>query len=289
MPLYHHIFTVLLTLIWGVNFVVVKYMVADIPPLTLLTLRLGLVVLFLLPFLRQVPENFAKFYIIATLLTVCHFAFMILALAFGMDASVAAMLDQLRVPFAALASFIFFSERLTKTAVLGMIIAIFGTYFILGSPSFAGNFLSFWLVMGSTVAWAFYNVLAKKDGHLGIFPFIAWSSLIGMPQLAVLAGVFEHAQWQHISVTWHHGLLFLYMVFAVSIVGHGGWYYLVRRYQVNLLAPYTLLIPVFGVTASILLLGESLNWYMIIGGLLTIAGTAMVVLFAERRNNLGHA
>ena len=51
------------------------------------------------------------------------------------------------------------------------------------------------------------------------------------------------------------------MGIIVSIVGHGLWYRLVPKYRTNQTMPFTLLIPVFGVSFGIVL-GETLTWLM---------------------------
>ena len=71
---------------------------------------------------------------------------------------------------------------------------------------------------------------------------------------------------------------------VVSIVGHGLWYLLVPKYQTNQTMPFTLLIPVFGVSMGALILGEDITWHILAGGLVTIAGVAIVLLRKPDRN-----
>ena len=74
----------------------------------------------------------------------------------------------------------------------------------------------------------------------------------------------------------------LHMGIIVSIVGHGLWYRLVPKYRTNQTMPFTLLIPVFGVSFGIVLLGETLTWLIFAGGLVTLAGVAIV--YSGNRN-----
>jgi O-acetylserine/cysteine efflux transporter len=102
--------------------------------------------------------------------------------------------------------------------------------------------------------------------------------------MALMSYIFETGQIDAIenasSGTW---LAIAHMGIIVSIVGHGLWYELVPKYQTNQTMPFTLLIPVFGVGMGIVLLGETLNWHLIAGGVVTIGGVAIIVFRGSSR------
>ena len=60
------------------------------------------------------------------------------------------------------------------------------------------------------------------------------------------------------------------------------WYGLLRRYRVDQVTPFAFLMPLFGVTASALLLGETLSLGQLAGGVIIMAGLAVVVLARQR-------
>ena len=70
----------------------------------------------------------------------------------------------------------------------------------------------------------------------------------------------------------------LYMGLIASVFGQSLWYRLLPRYETNQVMPYTLLVPVLGIVFGILFLDESLNWRLVLGGLITIAGVGIIVL-----------
>ena len=51
-----------------------------------------------------------------------------------------------------------------------------------------------------------------------------------------------------------------------------------RRYDINQVIPFTLLVPIFGVAGGVLFLGEVLTLSLMVGGCLTVAGVAIIVL-----------
>ena len=74
-----------------------------------------------------------------------------------------------------------------------------------------------------------------------------------------------------------------YMIVFVTIIGYGFWYRMAQLYPVNQTMAHTLQVPVWGVLSSVVLLGERLTWSMVAGGLLTLAGVAIIVLWRAPR------
>ena len=76
------------------------------------------------------------------------------------------------------------------------------------------------------------------------------------------------AQWSGIA----------YTALLSSLVAHAGFYYMLQRYEVSKISPFTLLSPLFTVIFSVVLLGEELTWRIIIGGAITLAGVLIISL-----------
>jgi O-acetylserine/cysteine efflux transporter len=66
------------------------------------------------------------------------------------------------------------------------------------------------------------------------------------------------------------------MALGASITAYGLWYYLIGKYEVNRIVPMTLLSPVLAVGFAVLILDEPLTLRVVLGGLLTLAGVAMI-------------
>ena len=62
-----------------------------------------------------------------------------------------------------------------------------------------------------------------------------------------------------------------------SLFAHTAYFALVHRYSVTSVAPITVLGPVFSVAFAILLLGDVLDWRMIVGGVMTLTGVAVII------------
>ena len=124
--------TLLVAVTWGLNFVIAKLGVAEMPPIFLVTLRFALVAALLVPFVRFPRGRFVPLLVLAMTLGTLHFSLMFSALN-SIDASVAAVAIQTQVPFAAILSAILFKDPPGWRRVLGMVVAIGGVALLAGA------------------------------------------------------------------------------------------------------------------------------------------------------------
>lgn len=266
-------------LIWGFNFTASKYAVGYFPTFFLLSVRLLLVSVILLPFIKKPQMPFIKLFSIATMLTVVHFGCMFAALENGLNSSVAAVVDQTRVPIAVLMGYLFLNESIDKKIILGIAIAIAGTLTIIGTPNIVHNYPAFFMLLGSSLAWAFYNIQIKNLPEIDVLSFVGWASVIGAPQMMIVSYFYEGNNIGLLmSAPMMPLLSLLYIAIGASLLAHGSWYYLLKIYPVSQVVPYTLLIPFFAIIMGAVIMNEYIGWQVAVGGILTIVGVAVVVL-----------
>jgi O-acetylserine/cysteine efflux transporter len=283
MKLPHVFLAIAVSLIWGINFVAAKAAVGYFPSFFFLAVRLTIVSVLLLPFIKKPEIPFRTLLTISITLTVLHFGFMYVALEHGLDSSVAVVIDQLRVPFAVTLGYFLFGEEVGKRGVMGIVVALLGTFVIVGTPNITHNYSAFWLLVGCSAAWAVYNIQVKSLGQMDPISFIGWVSILGTPQLYLLSFVLEGNKFPLLLSAPPIAIAsLLYVAIGATIIAHGCWYYLLRIYPVNKVVPYSLLIPVFGMLSGILMLNEDITWQVIVGGILTIIGVSIVVIRAPK-------
>jgi O-acetylserine/cysteine efflux transporter len=89
----------------------------------------------------------------------------------------------------------------------------------------------------------------------------------------------EGPQWDTLgAVTWQSWGALLYQAIVIAIFSYMIWYYMMRRYPVNQIMPFTLLLPAIGVAAGAILLDEPISLQIVLGGLATVAGVGIIVL-----------
>jgi O-acetylserine/cysteine efflux transporter len=102
-----------------------------------------------------------------------------------------------------------------------------------------------------------------------------WSSLV--PPLPLLTLSFLTERGQAVSFTAGGVLALLYVVVLSTFVGFGAWAWLLGRHQASSVAPFTLLVPVVGIAAAWLALGETPSVSEVAGATVVLGGLALTV------------
>jgi O-acetylserine/cysteine efflux transporter len=268
----------LVMVVWGVNFVVAKVGMTEFPPMMIIGLRFAVAAALLLPFAPLPPRRLTALLALAFMLGPVHFSMMYLGIR-GTDASLAAVLGQLHVPFAALLAFLLLGDRMSPAHAVGILIAFAGAALIAGAPKDSSELVSVLLIIAGTFSWAVTNIQVKKMGGADPVAITAWSAALGVPMMALLSLLFER---DHLTTLreagWRGWGSVVFMGGLVSALGYVVWYRLLSRYPVSLVSPFALLVPIFGVIAGVLWLSESLSWADWLGSALTVGGLAVIVL-----------
>jgi O-acetylserine/cysteine efflux transporter len=269
--------TLAVMLIWGLNFIVAKWGLAEFPPLLMMGLRFGLVALLLCPWNRLSPRLLVHVLPLSLTLGSVHFSLMFGGLA-RIDAALAALLVPVQVPIAAALAALVFRERITVRLALGLVIAFVGTALIAGEPR-ASDPVPVAMILGASLVWAIANMQLKFVAGADPYALTGWIAFFAAPQLLALSLLFEHEHWRVlVEASWRGWASTVYQAVAVAILSYAIWYRLIRIYPVNQLMPFTLLAPVIAVAGAALLLGEDLSLRLVVGGLATMAGVAVTVV-----------
>lgn len=269
--------------VWGLNIVVTRWVVFDasVPPIFFAALRFLGVAVLLVPFLRPVPKNIRTLFLISFFIGSGHFALLFVGLA-NSAASAAAVVGQLGVPFSTLMSMAFLGETIGWRRGLGIMLAFAGVLLIAVDP---GSFtVSFGLIyiLGSAFIGSVGGILMKRMAPIPALQMQAWIGLFSFAPLFAVSAFLETGQW---SAYTGGGLwVFVATIFAVvgvSIFGHGGFYQLIKKYDISLLSPLTLMTPIWGVVLSIVILREPITAQLVLGSIISLGG---VFVIAVRRN-----
>jgi O-acetylserine/cysteine efflux transporter len=269
------LFAFLAVLGWGINFVVMKVGVHEIPPLLLLGLRFALVAVIVVPFVARPKGKLGLIALLALLLGAGNFGLLFIAMK-TLDAASASITIQLSVPFSAIIAAVCYKETLGWLGVLGMALAYGGVALLSGEPQHPDPF-AVALVVLSAASWALSNVVVKKIGDVDPLTLNGWMALAATPQLLLLSAVFEHDQWDSLrAASWIGWSALAYTVLVHSLLVYTLWYKLIARYPLNRVVPFSLMVPVVGIAAGVLMLGEPLGWHRVVGGALTVLGVAVI-------------
>ncbi len=273
----------LVVTVWGGNFVAMRTGVLDLPPYMTLGCRMVIASAVLVWFLKSPKGQWGALLLISFTMSTLHFGLGLVGVQ-HVQAGTGAIAMQSSVPFAAIIAWLVYRETFGWQRFWGMIISFAGIMIIAGSPTLEGNVMMLGVMVVSAFFFSVASILIRRLRGIDFVSLNGWVSLLALPQAFLVSALIEqdhlaaaaNAQWQ----AWA-GIA--YMALGATIIGQGFWYRLLARYETNKVMPFTLLVPVLGVLFGVLLLDEVLSLQMVGGGLVTIAGVAIILSYRGGR------
>jgi O-acetylserine/cysteine efflux transporter len=281
MPLRDVLLAVLVVAIWGFNFVVIKVGVADVPPLLLTGLRFLFAALPAVFFVKRPACAWHWVVAFGLVLGVVKFGLLFTAMKLGMPAGLSSLVLQMQAFFTMALAFLLLGERPLGVQIVGAAIAAVGVGVIASIRSGAGTaFGPFLMVLAAAACWGLANIVTKKAGRVDMLGFVVWASLVAPLPLFALSWAIEgpaaigaalaHPSWTAIGAV-------AYLAWPTTVLGFGVWSWLMSRHATATVAPFSLLVPVFGMTSAWAVLGEPVGGLEAIGAGLVIAGLVVNV------------
>ncbi|MFE4124792.1 O-acetylserine/cysteine exporter [Kosakonia sp. YIM B13605] len=271
----------LVVVAWGLNFVVIKVGLHNMPPLMLAGLRFVLVAFPAILFVARprVPLRLLLGY--GLTISFGQFAFLFCAIKFGMPAGLASLVLQAQAFFTIILGAGVFGERLQIKQLVGITLAVLGVLVLIES-SLNGQhvpLLGFLLTLAGAFSWACGNIFNKKimqhSSRPAVMSLVVWSALIPIVPFMVASLIFDGPALMLqsvVSIDFTTLLSLVYLAFVATILGYGIWGTLLGRYETWHVAPLSLLVPVVGMASAALLLGETLSALQLVGAVLVMAG-----------------
>ena len=269
----------LIPVIWGYNFVVMKYAVTEVSPLLLVALRFLLAAFPLVFFVARPAVSWGVLVGYATAFGMVKFALLFTAFEFGAPAGLASVVLQCQAIFTAVIAIRLHGERLATHETAGLVLAALGLILIFSSHAGGGQidlgaFAPLALVLAAAFAWTVANLINKRAVGADPFAFVVWSAAIAAVPMSFLALAIEGAAGIHQTVSGlsiYGVLAVLYLAYPVSILSGAIWVRLVARHRSAMVAPFALLTPCVGLIGGAITFGERLD-------LLQASGSALVLI-----------
>ena len=279
--------------LWGLNFVAMRWGLEYFTPFQLGAARYVFAALPLV-FLVRMPRLHWRWVLAFGLFQgVGQFGFLFFALQLGMTTALASVLMQTQVFFTALFGFGVLSERPGRALVLGLLLAGLGLLCFGMSASGAQlggttTALGLLLTLCAAASWAASNIVSRlaQRAAPGYDPlaFVVWSSLVPVLPFVLLSAAtdpdasrwLQPAAWTALPpVAW---MSLAYLGWAATVLGYSLWTGLLKRHPANRVAPFSLGVPVVGMAAGLLVLGESVSAWQWAGVACVVLALACVML-----------
>jgi len=285
LPLKHFLLALAVIFVWGTNFVVIRVGLQHLPPLLFAALRFSLAILPAL-FIKRPAAPWRHLAAYGLLIGAGQFGLLFIAMGHDISPGLASLVVQTQVFFTIGFSVWLAKEKVRLAQWAALALAACGLLVIALHSDGTTTPLGLGLVLLAGLSWGMGNMVSKASGPVDALAYVVWSSLFAAPALIVLSLIFEGwpAMVQGVeradAATW---AAVLWQTIGNTLFGYAAWSWLLARHPAAKVAPMALLIPVFGMGASALLLGEALpGWKLAAAGL--VLGGLALNLFAPKRS-----
>jgi O-acetylserine/cysteine efflux transporter len=284
----HQLFAFIVALIWGTNFVVIRYGLDELPPFLFAAIRFLLVVFPLIFFIAKPKASWRLIAAYGLLIGFGQFGLVYLAMQNDITPGLASLALQMQVFFSIVLAWLFFKESASLIQWLALIVSFSGIALIANNVNGQTTTTGLILILIAASSWALGNMVVKKAGKVDIIAFLVYSSLFSVPVLAAMSLYFEG--WTLIKTSLQSASMtsvwvVLWQTVGNTLVGYGIWNFLLNRYSTAVVTPWSLLVPVFGMLASFLLLNEPMQTWKLIAASLILLGLAMNIYASNRKNS----
>ena len=278
--------------IWGLNFVAMKWALVDFTPFQLGVWRYVFAALPLVFIVRRpaVPWRWVVAYGLCQ--GVGQFGVLFIALQVGMTAALASVLMQTQLFFTALLGVLLLGEQLSRPLKFGLVFAAMGLgcfamNYAGGAAAAGTTLLGFVLNLVSAAMWAGSNIVARRmqqvSGSYDALGFVVWSGLVPIVPFMLMSLVFDAPalRWQWLDAPLASWLSVAYLGWCATIMAYALWTGLLKRHAASRVAPFSLGVPVIGLAAGIGLLGERVTPWQWAGGACIVMALLVVLLGAR--------
>jgi O-acetylserine/cysteine efflux transporter len=269
--------------IWGFNLIAIKAGVDRVPPVFFTLLRFSLLALAVAPFLRLKHGQMPWLLLAALCSGGLQFALMYIGIARSGSMSAVAIAGQLGMPFTTLLSVLLLGEQVRWRRWTGILLSFLGVLLIGFNPVVIEAPQGLVLIVLAALVGAFGLVAMKRVQGVGPLELQAWFAWTSLPVLLGLTLWLEEGQLASLAaLDWVGVAALLYTALASSLLAHTVFFWLIQRYPVTSVVPVTVLAPLFSVMFAVTLLGDRLDWRIMVGGTLTLTGVAIILIREQK-------
>lgn len=279
MPLKHLLLIFLVIFSWGFSYVATKVGLMELPPFLFATLRFAILIIpaLFIPFPKTKLSGLILF---SLSMVFAQFALLFLAIKSGMPAGLASLVMQSQAFLTIIMGSLFLKETIKPTTLVGLFIAVLGLTVIGCDTSTNMTMIGLAFTLLSALSWAIGNILIKKLQPINNLSLTVWGSVLSVIPLALSSLIFEGIDTITLSLshlTWAGILSILYLGFIASLLAYTLWARMLSYYATNLIAPFSLLVPIIGMSSTAFFLHEHLTVFEVIGAAIILLGLSINV------------
>lgn len=284
LPPLHLLLGVVVTAVWGTNFVVIHVGLERAPPIFLATMRF---VLSALPAIFVIPRPAVPLRHLAAagFFLGFQFAFLFPGMRLGVSPGLASLVVQMQVFLTIAIAAVFLHQPVRRAQIAALAISLCGLALIAVEGGSSATPIGLALVLAAAASWAISNYFAATAGKVNMVAFVVWASPFAIPPLLATSlaiegpRAFASALLSGDAVIW---AVIAWQAYANTVFGYGSWNWLLSRHPASQVVPLALMVPIFGLASSSILLGEKIEVWKLASSLLVLGGLAMNQVVVRR-------
>ncbi|QWD05633.1 EamA family transporter [Polynucleobacter paneuropaeus] len=278
LPLSHLLLALAIVAIWGTNFVVMKNCLAVFPPFMFAALRYSFALLPMAFFIPRPKVSLWNLALYGVLIGVGQFGIVYYAVNSQISPGLASLVIQTQVFFTIGFAMLLNKERLRLYQIFALLLALIGLLIIALHTDATTTLLGLALMVFAGFSWGAANTVGRYAGisrPADLFAYVVWASAFAVPPLLLISAVFEGGV-AHLSQVMEQAPLgawlgVLWQSWGNTLFGYAAWAWLLSKHPAAVVAPMPLLVPIFGMGASAIYLGEDLPvWKLFAAGLVMV-------------------
>jgi len=270
----------LVATIWGVNFVVIDWGMAGVPPLLFVAIRFTLVVLPAIFFVPRPDAAWRSILAVGAFMSLGQFGFLYVAMSAGMPPGLAALVLQAQVVFTIVIAAGVLREVPSAAQASGVALGVIGLVIVGVGRGGQVPLAALGLCLLGALSWGIGNVVSRAARVPGGLSLTVWSALVVPVPLVALSLVIDGPAAVTTALTgfsWPAAVSTLYTAGLASLVGYGIFNSLLARWPSSAVVPWVLLAPVVAMASAWVILGQRPNEAEVGGGVLLLVGVLVAL------------
>ena len=258
---------------WGGNFVVSSWALGSnpVPPFMLAAVRAAFVIVLMGYFLfKPLPKKFGLLLIVCALVGPVHLGFLYTGLQTA-SATGSSIVAQFFIPMSTILSMIFLREKVGWVRGGAIVGAFIGVIIMVYDPNNFSLDIGLIYILIAYLALSVASIIMKSVGDIAWQQYVVWMAVIVLAAMGGASAMFESGHAEIISTSLAPLVIAaLYAAVCVTIIAHGQYFDLIKRYDVSVVVPLTLMVPVFATVLGVVLLNDELYTRYYIGAALIL-------------------
>lgn len=265
--------------LWALNVVVSRLVVEGmgVPPLWFAALRSLVVALVLVRYLRPLPPNLPWVALVTFMISGGSFALLFVGLR-DATPSAAAVVSLSGAPLTVVFAILILKEKVRWRRAVGIALSFLGVAIAIASPSGWSSSVGLIFVGISAIVGALGSVWLKTI-EMPPLRLQAWAGLVSALVLFPISALSESGQGAAVLAGgWRFAAALGFSALVVSVFAHTVYFRLLRDHDANLIAPLTLMTPVFTIAAGAAITGDDVGLQLLVGALIAASGVLVILV-----------